>query len=119
MSHEAFGYIVAIGPNGRDGKRFPITNNEVVFGRFVCLYRIWCGVNEQYRSSTCDVRIQAFTVSKRHTRLSVDENRKIWLENLSTASTTDLNGRSITEKSLVHDNNVFLIGHRQFRVEYG
>jgi hypothetical protein len=56
-------------------------------------------------------------VSKRHAALSVDENGKIWLESLC-PSTTELNGKAVTDKTLVEHNNVLLIGTRMFRVEY-
>jgi hypothetical protein len=49
-------------------------------------------------------------VSKRYGLLSVHDNRKIWSESLRGPSTTELNDKAVTDKTLVEHNNVVLNG---------
>ena len=128
-SGDLYGCVTAIRKDGRDGGKFQIRNTLTTFGRYALrckrIGRVQgpfsfnhCGL-QMYRAPKCDIRIQLPCVSKQHAQIIVDENRKIWLENVSKTNSTELNGVSIEKKTLVENNNVFLIGRRSFRVEYG
>lgn len=57
----AYGRIVVLKRSGKDGKMFPLIENQCTFGR----------------DGDCDIRIQLPNVSQFHTELKTDKQNKV------------------------------------------
>ncbi len=70
-----------------------------------------------HRHTDCQVRIQLPHVSTHHTRLTVDENDGVWIENLSEINHTVVNTVAIQERLKLKHGDIFMISDRSFRYE--
>jgi hypothetical protein len=103
MQAMQYGHVVVIRRSGKDGGRFPLTG-DALFGR---------GLD-------CHVRIQLNTVSRKHMRLTVDDDGAVLLKNLSATNGTFYAGKPLSHLETVKLGNgdEFMIGARRFRWEY-
>ena len=100
-STTTFGNIIVIRKNGLDGSCAPLEERETLFGRH----------------PDCDIRIQINTVSRKHAKITVDEDNKVWLHPLSEAQPTIHNDKILTSPILLQDKDVFDICGRLFRFD--
>ncbi len=86
----------------------------------VCVCFAWISHSTPaiHSDTDCDIRIQLPYVSQRHTRVSVDDKGRVWVENLSDTNTTSVNDVNITQRTLLKNGDVFTISDRSFRWEY-
>ena len=68
------------------------------------------------RAKICDIRIKLPTVSKNHVRITMDENGKVYIENLSKTNPCVLNMKTMSEDTtMLEDGDVFTLGDRSFK----
>eukprot|EP00047_Mylnosiga_fluctuans_P024096 m.152389 g.152389 ORF g.152389 m.152389 type:complete len:1236 (+) comp9776_c0_seq1:106-3813(+) len=97
----AAGRIVVITRKGTDGASFSFTDKQCIFGR----------------NPDCDIRIVKPNVSLQHAKIRVDENNKVWLQNLSETNVTLLNSGMFDGEVPIKNGDVFTICDRSFRYE--
>lgn len=99
-----FASIVSVRSDGALGKfKFKVTKRITLIGR---------------NPDLVDVRILRPEVSQVHAKLTVDEENKIWIENLSKTNGTLVNGQKIAEPYQLDNNVRFSIASKQFEVQY-
>lgn len=98
-----FGRLVSVDRHGNPGKAFFISKRICVIGR---------------NTDLCDVRIYRPEVSSLHTKIIVDENDYLWVENLSKTNGTLINGVKIDDLQKVNHHDLITVGTKSFMVQY-
>lgn len=95
------GYVNVIKRSGKDGSRFPLTED--------CL--IGSGLH-------CDIRIHLDDVATEHCLIKCQEGGKCFLMNLDKDMATKLNNKDVTENALLQHGDIISVSDRLFRWEY-
>ncbi len=64
----------------------------------------------------CDVLLQDLSVSRQHSRVSVDDNDEVFIEDLGSRNGTWVNGKIITERHLLKSEDLVVVGTTSFLV---
>ncbi|XP_049779494.1 proliferation marker protein Ki-67-like, partial [Schistocerca cancellata] len=95
------GYVNVIKRSGKEGSRFPVTED--------CL--IGSGLH-------CEIRIHLADVAVEHCLIQCQEGGKCSLKNLCKHMPTKLNGTDVTEVAILHHGDTISVSDRLFRWEY-
>ncbi|XP_049958818.1 proliferation marker protein Ki-67-like [Schistocerca serialis cubense] len=95
------GYVNVIKRSGKEGSRFPVTED--------CL--IGSGLH-------CEIRIHLADVAVEHCLIQCQEGGKCSLKNLCKQMPTKLNGTDVTEVAILHHGDTISVSDRLFRWEY-
>ncbi|XP_049810700.1 proliferation marker protein Ki-67-like [Schistocerca nitens] len=95
------GYVNVIKRSGKEGSRFPVTED--------CL--IGSGLH-------CEIRIHLADVAVEHCLIQCQEGGKCSLKNLCKHMPTKLNGSDVTEVAILHHGDTISVSDRLFRWEY-
>lgn len=69
------------------------------------------------RDATCELALTDGSVSRRHARVEVDSRGKIWVEDLGSTNGTAINGRPVTERTLLPDGSTLVVGAVTLRLD--
>jgi hypothetical protein len=95
--------LVSISRKGVPGKAFCLTQRMCTIGR---------------NTDQCDIRIYRPEVSSLHSKITVDENNSLWIENLSKTNPTFLNGEKCLQQQLLKHKDIITVGTKSFLIEY-
>ncbi|CAG5120311.1 unnamed protein product [Candidula unifasciata] len=98
-----YGKVIVIKRNGTDGAHFPLTARCCVFGR----------------GFDSDIRIQLPTVDTSQCQILVDEKEHVFIQSMSTASSTLINDKTLSEAlTALSHGDIITIVDRKFRFEF-
>ncbi len=61
-------------------------------------------------AEVCDIIFQDLSVSRQHARLSIEEDDQVWIEDLGSRNGTLVQGKPITEKTLLKSQDLVALG---------
>ncbi|XP_069109788.1 uncharacterized protein [Argopecten irradians] len=97
-----YGSIVVISATGEDGAAFPLTASTCLIGR----------------SKNCDIIINREMIAPEHCKLSVKNNRQVYLDNLCTTHSVQIDKKNVRGSTRLYHDDVISVGDRSFRFQY-
>jgi pSer/pThr/pTyr-binding forkhead associated (FHA) protein len=99
---QVYARLVSVDRHGNPGKAFCLCERICLIGR---------------NTDHCDIRIYRPEVSSVHTKITVDQNNSLWVENLSKTNPTFLNGKHVDNPTPLHDQDIVTVGTKSFLIQ--